>query len=115
MKNTPTYIREFLSTGQMGHFKPFQDVPTLVAFWPMLGRRRWAERCLLWLDNYLATQPTSVDAFYLIHEGWHDSMLLENSIEYVDLLKGLRERLSRELPIWQDCDNYFDREKSENS
>lgn len=111
MTNTPSYIREFLSTGQMGHFKPFPDVPTLVEFWPMLGRREWAEKCLIWLDDYLTTQRTPVDAFYLVHEGWHDSMLLENSADYLNLLKGLRERLSRELLTWQDHENFFDREK----
>ena len=112
MKKVPFSIREFLSTGHIAPFQTFDDPIALAEFWPMRGRRVWAEECLAWLNVYLAGEPSAKDAFFLIHEGWHDNVILTDEKNYGILLQALRDRLAREILHWDDAENFFDRERN---
>ena len=102
-------MRQFFSP----RFPSYDPLPldVLIRGWPMHGDRAWAERCLAWLDGYVTAKPSVDNAYAVVWQGYHVSVLLEYGHQYPELVIALRDELVRRLENWNDSFHRYPFEK----
>lgn len=78
-----------------------QDPERLAEIWPLNGDKAWAEACLVWLDDFLRSNPTPDEFDRVFWLGWHDGVLMADAQDYRIFFVALRRRLAREIPDWR--------------